>query len=103
MARRSSVLIVDKVSLEPARDLQDLERLLVSRERAGDVDGMAALYEPHAVLDCGSGRLAHGGKQSENFSPDWWPRVESLISEINARQLSVETWHLRQLGVLMEA
>jgi hypothetical protein len=33
-----------------ARDPQDLERLLVSRERAGDVDGMAALYEPHAVL-----------------------------------------------------
>ena len=43
----------DEVGREPVRDPQDLERLLVSRERAGDVDGMAALYEPHAVLDCG--------------------------------------------------
>jgi SnoaL-like domain len=47
----------EEVGREPARDPQDLERLLVSRERAGDVDGMAALYEPHAVLDCGDGRL----------------------------------------------
>jgi hypothetical protein len=52
--------MADEVSREPARDPQDLERLLVSRERAGDVDGMAALYEPHAVLDCGEGRLIVG-------------------------------------------
>ena len=50
----------DEVGREPARDPQDLERLLVSRERAGDLDGMAALYEPHAVLDCGDGRLTLG-------------------------------------------
>src|SRR5260370_35968759 len=50
----------DEVGRVPARDPQDLERLLVSRERAGDVDGMAALYEPHAVLDCGDGRLTLG-------------------------------------------
>jgi ketosteroid isomerase-like protein len=37
-----------------------LERLLVARERAGDVDGMAALYEPNAVLDCGDGNLRRG-------------------------------------------
>jgi hypothetical protein len=47
----------DEVSREEARDPQELERMLVSRERAGDVDGMAALYEPNAVLDCGGGRL----------------------------------------------
>jgi len=52
--------MADEVSREPARDPQDLERLLVSRERAEDVDGMAALYEPHAVLDCGGGRLTLG-------------------------------------------
>ena len=46
-----------EVSREPARDPQDLERLLVSRQRAGDVDGMVALYEPNAVLDFGGGRL----------------------------------------------
>ena len=50
----------DASSHEPTRDPQDLERLLVSRERAGDVDGMVALYEPHAVLDGGGGRLMLG-------------------------------------------
>jgi ketosteroid isomerase-like protein len=52
--------MADETGREPARNPQDLERLLVSRERAGDVDGMVALYEPHAVLDCGDGRLLQG-------------------------------------------
>jgi ketosteroid isomerase-like protein len=52
--------MADEGSPEPARDPQELERLLVSRERAGDVDGMAALYESHAVLDSGDGRLTLG-------------------------------------------
>jgi ketosteroid isomerase-like protein len=52
--------MADEVIHEPARDPQDLERLLVSRERAGDVDGMAALYEPRAVLVDGGGRLMLG-------------------------------------------
>ena len=52
--------MADEGSLELARDPQDLERLLVSRERAGDVDGMVALYEPHAVLDSGDGRSTRG-------------------------------------------
>jgi ketosteroid isomerase-like protein len=51
----------------PAGDPQDLERLLVARERAGDVDGMAALYEPHAVLDDGSGRLMLGREAIRAF------------------------------------
>ena len=33
-----------------AHDPQDLERLLVSRENDGDVEGMVALYEADAVL-----------------------------------------------------
>jgi len=57
----------DQVGREPARDPQDLERLLVSRERAGDVDGMAALYEPLAVLDCGDGRLMLGREAIRAF------------------------------------
>jgi hypothetical protein len=40
-------------SREPARDPQDLERLLVSRQRNGDIDGMVALYESNAVIDSG--------------------------------------------------
>ncbi len=45
---------------EPAHDPQDLERLLVTRQRAGDVDGMAALYELHAVLDDSDGQVVAG-------------------------------------------
>ena len=59
--------MADEVSREPARDPQDLERLLVSREIAGDVDGMVALYEPHAVLDCGEGRLIVGREAIRAF------------------------------------
>ncbi|MGH9322433.1 MAG: YybH family protein [Vicinamibacteria bacterium] len=59
--------MADEVIREPARDPQDLERLLVSRERAGDVDGMAALYEPHAVLDDGGGRLMLGREAIRAF------------------------------------
>jgi hypothetical protein len=59
--------MADEVSREPARDPQDLEQLLVSRERTGDVDGMAALYELHAVLDCGDGQLALGWEAIRAF------------------------------------
>ena len=52
--------MVDNASREPARDPQDLERLLVSRQREGDVDGMLALFEPHAVIDSGNGGLTTG-------------------------------------------
>jgi len=44
-----------------------LERLLVSRERAGDVDGMAALYEADAVLDGGDGQLRQGKEAIRAF------------------------------------
>jgi len=50
----------DEGNRKPARDPQDLARLLVSREQAGNAQGMAALYEPDAVLDIGDGQLACG-------------------------------------------
>jgi ketosteroid isomerase-like protein len=50
----------DEASHASVRDPQDLARLLVSLERAGDVKGMAALYERDAVLDLGEGQLARG-------------------------------------------
>ncbi|MEI9422040.1 nuclear transport factor 2 family protein [Mesorhizobium sp. Cs1299R1N1] len=49
------------------RDPQDLARLLVSREQAGDAEGMAALYEPDAVLDVGGGQLACGREAIRSF------------------------------------
>jgi hypothetical protein len=52
--------MADEARREPARDPQDLERLLVTRQRTRDVEGMVALYEPHAVIDSGDGRLTRG-------------------------------------------
>ncbi len=52
--------MTDNAGNERARDPQDLERLLVARQRAGDIDAMAALYEPDAILDAGDGQLMHG-------------------------------------------
>jgi ketosteroid isomerase-like protein len=59
--------MADEVGRERAHDPQDLERLLISRERVGDVDEMVALYEPHAVLDCGDGRLMQGRETIRTF------------------------------------
>jgi ketosteroid isomerase-like protein len=52
--------MIEATSREPARDPQQLERLLVARQRAGNLEGMMVLYEPDAVVDCGGGRLLHG-------------------------------------------
>ena len=40
---------------------------MVSRQNMGDLDGMAALYEPEALLDDGRGRLLHGREAIRKF------------------------------------
>ena len=60
-------MVSDEAGRESARDPQDLERMLVLRERRGDVDGMVALYEPLAVLDCGDGQLRQGKQAIRAF------------------------------------
>jgi hypothetical protein len=40
--------MTNRTGPEPVRDPQDLEPFFVLRQRAGDVDGMMALYEPDA-------------------------------------------------------
>jgi ketosteroid isomerase-like protein len=45
---------------EPIYDPQDLERQLVIRENAGDVDGMTALFAPDSVIELNDGRLVRG-------------------------------------------
>jgi len=59
--------MTDDAGGEPARDPQDLERMLVARERAGDVEGMTALYERDAVIDCSDGRLVVGRQAIRAF------------------------------------
>lgn len=56
---------------KPPRDPQDLERLLIERQWKGDVDGMAALYEPNAVLDDGSGTLTVGREAIRSLFADF--------------------------------
>jgi ketosteroid isomerase-like protein len=50
----------DATTREPARNPQDLERLLIIRQHAGDIEGMLALFEPDAVVDTGEGGLVRG-------------------------------------------
>ena len=57
----------DSTTREPANDPQDLERLLVARENAGDVDGMTALFEPDAVVDIGGGTFLRGTDAIHEF------------------------------------
>lgn len=45
---------------EPAREPNDLGRLLLERMNAGDIDGIMALYEPEAVLALPDGTVAAG-------------------------------------------
>ncbi|HEY1383655.1 MAG TPA: hypothetical protein VGF43_08565 [Dongiaceae bacterium] len=47
----------------PARDPQNLERFLIDRQHAGDVEGMVALFEPQAVVDCGEGKFLHAHRE----------------------------------------
>jgi len=70
---------------EAARDPQDLARLLVSHQRAGDADGMAALYEPDAILDCGSGHWRAAGMRSALSMPVSWRAAENSNSAISAQ------------------
>jgi len=57
----------DGTRREAARDPQDLERMLIARQWAGDVEGMAALFEPHAVIDAGDGTLVRGSEAIRAF------------------------------------
>ncbi len=48
---------------EHATRPEDLSRLIVERLNAGDVNGLAALYEPDAVLALPGGQVATGPAQ----------------------------------------
>jgi hypothetical protein len=51
---------------ERATQPDDLSRLIVQRLNAGDVDGVVALYEPHAVLALADGQVATGAEEIRN-------------------------------------
>jgi hypothetical protein len=63
--------VSDLNKYEPIYDPQELERLLVARENAGDVEGMTALFEPEAVIELNDGmndgQLLRGKKAIREF------------------------------------
>ncbi len=59
--------MIDQPGRERITDPQDLERQLVDRDNAGDVDGMTALFAPDAVIDLGGGRLLRGKEAIHAF------------------------------------
>ncbi len=52
---------------QPARDPQELERFLVARQRAGDVEGMVALFEPDAMIHAYDGRVVQGHAEMRTY------------------------------------
>jgi hypothetical protein len=52
---------------KPVYDPQQLEPLLISRQHAGDVEGMIALFEADAMIDCGGGRLLRGREAIRSY------------------------------------
>ena len=95
--------MANETDREPARDPQDLERLLIARQWAGDVEGMVALFDPHAVVDTGDGRLTHGAKQSGRCSPTSSQRVENMSWASRVRRSSTEIWRSRRRALPMAA
>lgn len=59
--------MTEQTNRSPARDPQDLERILIDRQHAGDVDGMVALFEPQAVVDCSDGKFLHGRDEIRRY------------------------------------
>ena len=59
--------MTEQTERQPARDPQDLERLLIDRQHVGDVEGMVALFERQAVVDCGEGKFLHGRDEIRHY------------------------------------
>jgi ketosteroid isomerase-like protein len=58
-------------SREPAREPNDLERLLILRQHAGDIEGMVALFEPDALVDTADGNFLRGHAEIRAFFTDY--------------------------------
>jgi hypothetical protein len=71
---------------DPARDPQDLERLLVARQHAGDVEGMMALYEPpRPSSTAATERRCAARTPSGRTLPARWRRAGNSPSASSAR------------------
>ncbi|MER8912368.1 nuclear transport factor 2 family protein [Mesorhizobium sp. M0761] len=77
--------MTDQPDRDQARDPQDLERLLIDRQWAGDIEGMVALFEPDAVIDTGAAELTRGHEAIRAFAASWrkFQRGEQRPAAIN--------------------
>ena len=69
---------------KPAKEPNDLERFFVERANAGDLEGLLALYEPHAALACGDGRVLHGREELRAFFAEFLAGRPKLASSDQA-------------------
>jgi hypothetical protein len=76
--------VPNRTNSAPVRDPQDFARVLVAREKAGDADGMPALDDAGAVLDCGSGQPAVGREAIPPSRQSLLRLASSSKLEINA-------------------
>lgn len=56
-----------QIHAEPVRDPQNLEPLLIARAKAGDIDGMVALYAFDAVIVIGDGQFVRGADEIRQY------------------------------------
>ncbi len=71
----------------PAKVPNDLEKLFVERANAGDVEGLIALYEPNATLDCGGGEVVVGLDQIRKFFTNYLASRPQLGSSVQSTAL----------------
>ena len=71
----------------PAKVPNDLELFFVERANAGDVEGLVALYEKNATLDCGNGEVVRGLEQIRRFFIDFLKNRPQLSPSIQAPAL----------------
>ena len=76
---------------EPARDPQDLERLLVARQRSGDIEGMLALFEPGAIIHTDDGRVVLGHEAMRAYHGELAADGRIFVMVSNDRRWSTET------------
>ncbi len=72
---------------EKAKEPNDLEKFFVDRANAGDVEGLVALYEEDATLDCGDGRVMIGREKIRQFFVEFLADQTKLAASIQAPAL----------------
>ncbi len=72
---------------KPAKEPNDLEKFFVERANAGDAEGLVALYEANATLDCGDGERVVGADQIREFFINYLTSRPQLTPSVQAPAL----------------